>query len=624
MDAIEALLNVLARLRADLPDLVGDDWPVLDARLAELITLLQADSSRAPLVRAWILDLCEPYPLAVARLRTLLAGPADDQEKSTRGFEHDQSFSSSTINTNPRNPFPESVDSHPFLTRYTDIACPRRVGIDTPRVPVVLRLTMLPAAYSAATEALTLRPNLPVRVMLHAPAFQLLSPAVQEILLLPEADSPPVVFDLKPQQVGHTNLTFDFFQGSDPAGTATVPVEITAYEVGAGLASAPAGTLHFPADVTPPDLVLHIATHRDPPTLTFTLIREGGASMQTFAPVSLSAAPAAFANELYRKIAKVGKAQDPTVAAILGKSLQIPREDAERRIRQLGQNLWREVIPGELKTLYAQEREAWRDRTLLVLSDEPHLPWELVWPYEANRYEDETPWCQTLHLTRWLRKDAQGNGNARPPARLRLRSLAVLAPAYSKLPYLPSAQRELADLQAMIRRHGLRDVSPSAPTWGAVLDLLEAGGYDLLHAAAHGNFYPAAPDADSALWLESDTPLTPDAVVGPRIEGYLHAQRPAFFFNACQVGRQDWSLTRIGGWANRLISSGAGLFIGPLWEVSDPTAYAFSLTFYTALLDGATLAAATREGRIAARRQGDPTWLAYSVYGHPNATVVTA
>ena len=52
MDAIATLLNALTGLRADLPDLVGDDWPVLDARLAELITLLQADSSRAPLVRA--------------------------------------------------------------------------------------------------------------------------------------------------------------------------------------------------------------------------------------------------------------------------------------------------------------------------------------------------------------------------------------------------------------------------------------------------------------------------------------------------------------------------------------------------------------------------------------------
>lgn len=74
---------------------------------------------------------------------------------------------------------------------------------------------------------------------------------------------------------------------------------------------------------------------------------------------------------------------------------------------------------------------------------------------------------------------------------------------------------------------------------------------------------------------------------------------------------------------DRLISSGAGLFIGPLWEVGDATAYAFSLTFYTALLRGATIAQATRQGRTAARRQGDPTWLAYSVYGHPNATVVT-
>ncbi len=94
---------------------------------------------------------------------------------------------------------------------------------------------------------------------------------------------------------------------------------------------------------------------------------------------------------------------------------------------------------------------------------------------------------------------------------------------------------------------------------------------------------PRRPEADSALWLQQDRSLTPDAIVGPEIEAHLRSQRPAFFFNACQVGRQSWTLTRIGGWANRLISAGAGLFVGPLWEVSDGGALAFASAFYQAL-----------------------------------------
>jgi len=39
-------------------------------------------------------------------------------------------------------------------------------------------------------------------------------------------------------------------------------------------------------------------------------------------------------------------------------------------------------------------------------------------------------------------------------------------------------------------------------------------------------------------------------------------------------------------------------------------------------LDGDTVAEAVREGRLASRCPGNPTWLAYSVYAHPNARVV--
>ena len=44
--------------------------------------------------------------------------------------------------------------------------------------------------------------------------------------------------------------------------------------------------------------------------------------------------------------------------------------------------------------------------------------------------------------------------------------------------------------------------------------------------------------------------------MGGEIEAHLGAERPGFFFNACQVGCQGWTLARIGGWANALISGG--------------------------------------------------------------------
>jgi CHAT domain-containing protein len=151
--------------------------------------------------------------------------------------------------------------------------------------------------------------------------------------------------------------------------------------------------------------------------------------------------------------------------------------------------------------------------------------------------------------------------------------------------------------------------------------LLESGQYDWLHVAAHGNFYLEYPDGHTPVWLEDGLPLTPDVFVGPRIESHIRRERPAFVLNACHAGRQGWALTGLGGWANRLISLGAGLFIGPQWTVTDGPAKEFARVFYEELLTGQPAAEALRRARLAARREGDPTWLAYSLYAHPNATV---
>jgi hypothetical protein len=608
MDAIEILLQAIETLRPELPTLVGADWPAFERRLSACLVEIRTQPENELLLRAQILYLFGQYPQAHVRLVEIMCRAETKESLEsfaggkgvTRGLES---------NTEP----PSSV------TRYTDIACPRRVWVSTPRFTVVVRLTLQPSPYSAAAEELVVSPDAPVQVLVQAPAFDILGEPKQETPILPDRDSPPLVFDLRPRQVGHAGITFDFFQNGQPLRTAHIPVEVAAFEVTEGAEPKPVGALRVEADVTPPDMVLHIAYQETPPALHFTLIRNGGASWQEFAPVALTGDPQSAAAEFYRKVTSLVDNQEPTLKQVVKQQRILPAADVDRRVKQLGQNLWRTLIPGELKALYAREREQWRGCTLLIFSDEPHLPWELLWPYEPGGYDDPGPWCETLRLTRWLRKDAAGNGNEQPPARLHLRTLAVVAPAYSILRNLAAAQRERAALLELMTRYNLTDASPAEPSWSAVVDLLESGGYDWFHAAAHGNFYAASPDGDSGLWLQQDMALTPDSIVGEQIEGHLKAHRPGFFLNACQAGRQGWALTQIGGWANRLIGAGAGLFIGPLWEVRDDSAFDFAQVFYGALLAGKPVAEATQLARLAARRAGDPTWLAYSVYAHPNA-----
>ncbi len=609
------LLQAIAAIWDELEALLGDGWPDFAAELQALLEQLEAEPGQETYIRVYILDLFSKHRPAHLRLIEALGRAETSRGPAPRLLPQLTRAAPAVLER-----LLGAEVAPAAVIRYTDIACPRRVWVRTARISVVVRLTVRPPAGSAAVEALPLRQDTPVAVRIEAPGFDLLNAPEQETVLPADADSPPLVFDLRPRQTGPTRITFDFFQAGNRVGTVSVPVEVTPYEVSEAIEPRPPQGLRFGQDiVAPPDLELTICYERFQwqPALVFTLRRAGEVGRK-FAPVPLKGDLAGQMDRLYEILTVLVQRQEPTLLAVTGRQRVIPVETAEARLRETGQNLWRDLIPGELKEVYAAERAAWRDRSLLIVSDEPHIPWELVWPYGPD-WEDKAPWCITTRLTRWLRRDAQGNGHEAAPAYLALRALAVLAPTDSGL---PAAQKERALLGELAARHGLADVSPALPTRPNVVGLLKGGGYDWLHVAAHGNFYPTAPDADSAIWLQDAQPLTPEAIVGPQIERHLREKRPAFFFNACEVGRQGWGLARIGGWANRLIGAGAGLFIAPLWSVSDGPALAFARAFYTRLLAGETVAEAARQGRLAARVEGDPTWPAYSVYGHPNARVL--
>lgn len=606
MNQNDLLTLAIAKLRPELPDVLGEQWPGFEATLAQLLPALSQSGRQAEDAHAKILALFSRHGTAYQRLVLAMAEIKIEAMHSSPRFVV----------------APQSGAKRGPVTRFADIACPRRVWIETPRVAVVVRLKIQPTDFGRMPEAIGFGLGAPVQIHLSAPDFALLSPAVQEVPVLDGRDSPAAVFDLLPRAIGRSGLTVDFYQAGEPAGTATVEVEVTRAEVGEIESPRPTRPLRLGGEPSAPDMVLTIAVQPSPPALEFTLIRDGGAWMRTFAPVAMTGPAQTLAGELYRTIATLVAWSDPTAGAVLNRQLSIPAAEVDRRLKQLGQNLWRSLIPADLKQLYASERGHWKGKTLLILSDEPYLPWELLWPYDATGWEDDAPWSFTLRMTRWLRKDAAGNGNEKPPVKLRLRTWSVLAPRYSLLSKLDGALAERQALLGIAAQHGIVDVSPAEPTWQATIELLERGGYDWLHAAAHGNFYAASPDTDSALWLERDRALAPDVVVGASIESHLRAERPAFFFNACQAGRQGWALTRLGGWANRLIGGGASLLVAPLWEVGDTSAMTFAQVFYTALLDGKTVGEATHAARLAARRPGDPTWLAYSVYAHPNARLV--
>jgi hypothetical protein len=514
-------------------------------------------------------------------------------------------------------PPPDAVDPAPAcVRRYGEISCPRRILLGSGPLSAVVRLTLAPSPLGGSTRPLDLALDLPVQVRFEAPGFERLGEAVQEIRLLPDRDSSPAAFDLLPLAIGRYTLSCDFFQAGSPLGTAALEVEVVR-DAGLQHLVQASRLLAIDHGIAPPERVLRVVWDEQARTLSFTLVADGGGRWIDFPAVALRRDLGNYAAGLFEMLTAIGSAPRPggTAEAVL----------QGNELKTVGQNLWN-LLPEALRNLYAGEREGWRGRSLLILSDEPHLPWELLWPHGKGRtqdepdWEDALPWCAGLRLSRWLRS-GPGEGVPAPPGRLPLQTLACVAPGDTHLPAVPSEARLL---RGLADRHRLRYLSPKRAILPDVLDLLGTGGYDWLHVASHGNFDAALPDERSVLKLEGQRALAPHHLVGPRVAGHLRRYRPGFFLNTCHSGRAGLALTGLGGWAGRLVAMGAGLFLGTLWTVADRAALGFARIFYDRLESHATVAEALRSARLALHATGDPGWLAYSVYGHPNARVEIA
>jgi CHAT domain-containing protein len=163
-----------------------------------------------------------------------------------------------------------------------------------------------------------------------------------------------------------------------------------------------------------------------------------------------------------------------------------------------------------------------------------------------------------------------------------------------------------------------------------VTDLLETPGqFDLLHFAGHGMAklndianagLVVAVRREGRDWV----PVPLNAIL---VEQYGDLRkdsgnRPLVFLNACQVGRSGYQLTRTGGFAHGFLKAGAGIFVSTLWSVVDEPAHRFTEVFYGQLVAGSTVADAATVARQKCRADGDPTWLAYVVYGRPDGRLV--
>jgi CHAT domain-containing protein len=152
-----------------------------------------------------------------------------------------------------------------------------------------------------------------------------------------------------------------------------------------------------------------------------------------------------------------------------------------------------------------------------------------------------------------------------------------------------------------------------------LLDLIDAGNFGLLHFACHDTFRP---DAAGSSVVMGGGRLIPAFLNPAVVGGSLAGRRPLVFLNSSRSEAAIPEYTKLAGWAEQFITAGAAAFVGTSWPVRQASATAFAEAFYGTLQEGQALGAATSAARKAASADAtEPSWLAYSVYGDPAASL---
>ena len=293
-------------------------------------------------------------------------------------------------------------------------------------------------------------------------------------------------------------------------------------------------------------------------------------------------------------------------------------EDFYEELRAYGAELLDELVPPTIQAALWQHRN--KINSIMVLSEEPFIPWEVVHVKEPGRpLAAGTRFLGQMGLVRWLHEAGW------PFELIPLRSgkARYIIPEYPHPDYvLPETAEERKFLEEEFA------ATPVQPTSSAVRKALSTPGeFDLLHFAGHGEA-EVDDSANAALLLQGRVEagnFVPEYFNATTAE-YHSAFRqdqyepgPVIVLNACQVGRASYKLTDTGGFARAFLKGGASAFVGTLWSVGDQPARSFTEEFYRQFKGGARLADAASSARAKAQADGDATWLAYVVYGHPHA-----
>jgi hypothetical protein len=245
--------------------------------------------------------------------------------------------------------------------------------------------------------------------------------------------------------------------------------------------------------------------------------------------------------------------------------------------------------------------------SIQVLSTEPWIPWEIIKPV-VRRHTDgmivreDKFLCEKFSFTRWI------IGNNMPHRKKEaLKKMIVVVPTNAEL----DSEAELKWIEDFAKSISL-DEPKFVYSRDELVKLLRRGDFDLLHISTHGTYNNAFP-LYSAVQL-ADQDFRPDDIYSIN----FGSSNPIVILSACRSARQGYAFGDINGWITSFLRCGCSSVVGTMWSVSDESAKLFTRELYHQLKMGTHLGEGVRLSRNVCKRKGDQSWLAYTVYGHPN------